>query len=100
MNYTLKKVGKEIHIDLQGRLTFADYGSFRELTELFAEHEAKECFLDLSQLEFIDSAGLGMLLIARDKIKIYEGNVILKGAQGQVKKMLCLGHFESLFKVV
>lgn len=100
MNYTLRTVGKEIHVDLKGRLTFADYSNFRELTELFGEHDTKECFMDLSELEFIDSAGLGMLLIARDKLRLQEGSVILSGAQGQVKKMLDLGHFDSLFKVV
>lgn len=100
MEYTVKKVGEEIHVDLAGRLTFSDYGLFKELTELFIEHNAKSCLLDLSNLEFIDSAGLGMLLIARDKIRMKNGDIALKGAHGQVKKMLDLGHFDSLFKVV
>lgn len=100
MDYAIKKVGEEIYIDLVGRLTFADYGSFKEITELFVEHNPKNCLLDLSNLEFIDSAGLGMLLIARDKMRMKNGDVTLKGAHGQVKKMLDLGHFDSLFKVV
>lgn len=100
MDYTIKNVGEEIYVELAGRLTFADYGSFKELTELFIENNPKNCLLDLSKLEFIDSAGLGMLLIARDKMRMKNGEVTLKGAQGQVKKMLDLGHFDSLFKVV
>jgi anti-anti-sigma factor len=100
VNYKVDAAGEEIHVELTGRLTFADYGSFKELTELFVEHELKNCLLNLSNLEFIDSAGLGMLLIARDKMRMKDGDVTLKGAQGQVKKMLDLGHFDSLFKVV
>ena len=100
MNYKLDKCGDDIHVELNGRLTFADYGSFKDLTELFIEHNPKSCFLNLSNLEFIDSAGLGMLLIARDKMRMREGDIILKGAQGQVRKMLDLGHFDSLFKLI
>ena len=100
MDYTLKSVGDEVHVEIRGRLTFADYGAFKELTEQFIEYSPANCLLNLSSLEFIDSAGLGMLLIARDKMRMKDGEVTLKGAQGQVKKMLDLGHFDSLFKVV
>lgn len=100
MNYKVDRQGNEIHVELSGRLTFADYGSFKDLTEIFIEHNPKSCLLNLSNLEFIDSAGLGMLLIARDKMRVRETDIILKGAQGQVKKMLDLGHFDSLFKLI
>ena len=69
------------------------------MTQMFIEHKTKNCFINLSELEFIDSAGLGMLLIARDKVRSVEGKIVLKGAQGQVKKMLDLGHFERLFQL-
>lgn len=99
MNYTCKTVGDAVVVDIKGRLTFADYSQFRELTELFTENKSRECQMVLDDLEFIDSAGLGMLLIARDKMRMQDGEVTLKGAQGQVKKMLDLGHFGSLFRV-
>jgi anti-anti-sigma factor len=99
VKYTYKSIGDAIHVDLRGRLTFSDYSQFRELTDVFTESNSKKCQMNLSDLEFIDSAGLGMLLIARDRLRMQDGDVILKGAQGQVKKMLDLGHFGSLFKV-
>lgn len=99
MHYTYESIGDAVHVNLSGRLTFADYSQFRELTEVFSETNSKKCQLDLAGLEFIDSAGLGMLLIARDRLRMQDGDVILKGAQGQVKKMLDLGHFGSLFSV-
>jgi anti-anti-sigma factor len=98
--YTLKTVGPKTEIDLKGRLTFADYSNFREMTEVLTEHKVKTCLINLSDLEFIDSAGLGMLLIARDKLRLNDGDVVLVAPQGQVKKMLDLGHFNSLFKMI
>lgn len=99
MNYTSKTIGDAVIVEIKGRLTFADYSQFRELTELFTEKKSRKCQLNLDDLEFIDSAGLGMLLIARDKMRMQDGEVTLHGAQGQVKKMLDLGHFGSLFRV-
>jgi len=95
----IKSIFKEAEIDLKGRLTFADYATFREITSIFNETEVSTCLFDLSHLEFIDSAGLGMLLIARDKLQSRDGQLVLKGAQGQVKKMLDLGRLDSLFKI-
>lgn len=99
MKYTCKSTGDSVQVDLSGRLTFSDYTQFRELTDSFAEQNLKMCKLNLSDLEFIDSAGLGMLLIARDRLRMRDGDVVLKGAQGQVRKMLDLGHFGSLFSM-
>ncbi len=97
MDYILRNTGIKTEIDLKGRLTFADYSTFREITQLFGESPNQSCMFDLSELEFIDSAGLGMLLIARDKLKSVDGDIILKGAQGQVRQMLDLGRFDTLF---
>lgn len=99
MIFTFKKVGPETVIDIRGRLTFSDYSNFREMTQMLTEYKTKNCQIDLTGLEFIDSAGLGMLLIARDKIRAVDGQISLIGAQGQVKKMLDLGHFDRLFQV-
>lgn len=99
MIYTVNSTGEKTQIELEGRLTFADYGTFREITKLFEENNSKSCEFSLDKLEFIDSAGLGMLLIAREKLHSNNGQVILKNARGQVRKMLDLGHLHSLFVI-
>lgn len=99
MIYTLKSEGPTTEIELKGRLTFADYSTFREITALFNESDVSKCFLNLGELEFIDSAGLGMLLIARDKLQSRNGQLVLRNAQGQVRKMLDLGRLDALFSM-
>lgn len=88
-----------MEIDLKGRLTFSDYSVFREISDYLNQFNPKTCLLNLEGLEFIDSAGLGMLLIVRDKVASKNGMVVLRNSQGQVKKMLTLGNFDSLFSV-
>jgi anti-anti-sigma factor len=97
--YTMRNEGPTTEIDLKGRLTFADYSIFREITAIFNDAEVDVCFFDLSGLEFIDSAGLGMLLIARDKLQSRNGQLVLRGAMGQVKKMIDLGRLDALFSM-
>lgn len=99
MIHTVKSSGQNIGIELKGRLTYTDYNNFKTVSDLFEKVEDEQCFLDLTDLEFIDSAGLGMLLLLRDKVSEKKGLVILKGAHGQVKKMLELGRFDSLFLI-
>jgi anti-anti-sigma factor len=99
MIYKIITTGLKAEIEFKGRLTYSDYSQFRQITSIIGEFNKQECTLNLSELEFIDSAGLGMLLLARDKIQECQGNIILLNPSGQVKKMVELGRFEALFTI-
>ncbi len=96
MIYNLKSSGTETEVELKGRLTYSDYNVFRQIADTLG---VQNCVFDLNGLEFIDSAGLGMLLLARDRIEECRGKIILRGAQDQVRKMIELGKFDDLFIV-
>jgi anti-anti-sigma factor len=87
--------GKEIL--LSGRLTFADHNNFRAIIAQFSEPGAKRFVLDLSGIDFIDSAALGMVLLARDTAISRGVHLILKGAAGQVKRIMEVAKFNTLF---
>ncbi|CAO5674701.1 MAG: STAS-domain containing protein [Holosporales bacterium] len=99
MIHTIKSSGQKITIQIKGRLTYTDYNSFRQISEMLGTTEGQQCSIDLSELEFIDSAGLGMLLLARDKVFEKKGTISLKGSHGQVRKMIELGKFDTLFLI-
>lgn len=90
--------GKSV-IECSGRLTFSNSTAFMRITEELKASEGKSWVLELSRLEFIDSAGLGMLLMARDVLGEHKGRLTLKGAQGQVSKALNLARFDELIQV-
>jgi anti-anti-sigma factor len=53
----------------------------------------------MSQLNFIDSSALGMLLLARESCEKAGGEVVLDKPQEYVDKVLRLCHFDLLFQV-
>jgi anti-anti-sigma factor len=55
--------------------------------------------IDLKDLDWIDSAGLGMLLLARETAAKNNLQLVLRAPQGDVKSLLKLGRFETLFDV-
>ncbi|MGA7807418.1 STAS domain-containing protein [Bradyrhizobium sp.] len=86
-------------IAVSGEFTFIDQGPFKDvITELF-QTKGAAVTIDLSKLEFIDSAGLGMLLLARDEAKKSERELILMHPAGQVKRMFSVTKFNKLFTV-
>lgn len=100
MIYELVKGDKKLHIFLKGHLTFSDCLIFRELTEHVRNENNVHYLIDLSELDFIDTAGLGMLILARDTIAQKNAKIQLKGLQGQVEKMLHFSQLNHLFSVI
>jgi len=85
---------------LSGEFTFTDHVAFREVADRLFETKDRSLVIDLSKLEFIDSAGLGMLLIAREEAGKANRNLSLRGPQGQVERMFSVTKFNTLFTIV
>lgn len=100
MIYNILDENNSVVVKIEDRLTYSDYGSFRQVTDAIGQTECESCILDLTKLDFIDSAGLGMLLLARDKSQERQCSISLRNASGQVRKMIDLGRFDSLFKII
>ncbi len=55
--------------------------------------------MDFTNIEFIDSAGLGMLLLAKDAVEQRQVRLVLRGANGQVAKMFSISEFDKIFSL-
>lgn len=84
-------------IALSGRLTFAENSDFRRMLNGLEQGGDGTVVLDLSALDFMDSTGMGMLLVVRDVMAGRGGQVVLRNAQGQVGRMLELAKFSDFF---
>lgn len=96
MDYDLKDTGLVYELALRGRLTFDGNERFRTIVDALATRQSHPLRIDVSQLEFIDSAGLGMLLLLRE---YQTGTVTLHAPQGQVKRLLAASRVDSLIPI-
>ena len=91
--------GAAFEVKLSERMTFSDNGSFRSLLDDIVKAGAKKCVFDLSGLASIDSAGLGMFVIALDQGKKQGWTLALRSPKGQVKTLLELAKFDKLLTI-
>jgi anti-anti-sigma factor len=80
-----------------GKFTFSDHTAFREVLEKIADKDVLRVTFHMEKMDFIDSTGLGMLLLALDATEDNHKPLIISGAVGQVKKMFELAKFNTLF---
>jgi HptB-dependent secretion and biofilm anti anti-sigma factor len=86
-------------VSISGEFTFTDHPAFKAIASRLLERQGKPIVIDLAKLEFIDSAGLGMLLIVRDEADKAGRRLVLRGPCGQVKRMFEVTKFDTLFTV-
>ncbi|AIB12793.1 STAS domain-containing protein [Azospirillum sp. YIM DDC1] len=99
MDYGIEDKEQETLVRLRGRLTFNDHAKLRALIREMLQNKAKRQVLDLSTLEFVDSAGIGMLLIAREEMANADKQLVLRSAAGQVKRVLTVAQLNKIVTI-
>jgi anti-anti-sigma factor len=91
--------GDRLVIHLTGMLTFDDHETFRSVVTSIVDSEAANVVMDLSGLSMIDSAGIGMLLLANDRAAKLNKQMRLRGVTGHVAKVVELSKIEQLIPI-
>lgn len=101
MEYSCSKSEDGFEVDLIGRLTFDEHTICRKLIGELTADESNNKIINLSKLEFIDSAGLGLLPRIQDACSKSGQTLSLKVPDdGQVQKMLQVARFDQLVPFV
>jgi len=100
MNYQIEDSAQETVCRLAGRMTFADHEAFREILTQVDDRQGRKMVFDLSALEFVDSSGLGMFIVARDAAMKMGRAFALRGARGDVRSLIAIAKFHKMFDIV
>jgi anti-anti-sigma factor len=84
---------------LKEQLTFADRDLFDGVIDKLLARGKRQVTVDLGGLEYMDSAGLGMLLTLRDRAERAQADVLIRNPQAEVRELLVLACFDSLFTI-
>lgn len=92
--------GSTLRIDLSGTLTVNDHSKFRSLIQSDDCAGKSLIVLNMEKIEFIDSAGMGMLLFATKASQDASWSLRILNPTGQVQKMIELAKLDKMLDVV
>lgn len=93
--------GAVAKLHMKGRFDFNVHRSFKAAYDpLLHEKGINTLEIDLSEVEYLDSSALGMLLLVRERAEAEGKHVVLARPSSTVAQILDIANFKKLFTVV
>lgn len=99
MKYNISDSGGGRILEFREQLTFADRVAVDAVIAQALAGTISTLAVDLERLDYMDSAGLGMLLTLRDRAGKSNIQIRLVKPRGDVKELLALACFDTLFTI-
>jgi anti-anti-sigma factor len=99
MEYSLVQEGDIQRVKFYGNLKASARTKMKEVMEIIPGSSSKQWDLDVTEFEYIDSSGLGMLIELQEIAQSNGIRVSISGANPLVRKMFDLSRFETLFTI-
>ena len=97
---TTRQVGDVTVIDATGRITLGEAASsFRDLIRDLATKGNKKILLNLSDVSYIDSSGIGEMVSSFTTVTNHGGQLKLLGLSKRVKDLLQITKLYTVFEV-
>ncbi|MBL4764146.1 MAG: STAS domain-containing protein [Colwellia sp.] len=88
----------KINIVVNERFDFSLHQQFRDAYSQCTTKKLNYA-LDLSQIEYMDSSALGMILLLKDHVDMYEGTLVILNPSDTVNKILTIAQFHRLMTI-
>lgn len=98
VNSKLSGDGKQFVIAIDERFDFSLHQQFRDCYNSLTTTDLTY-ILDLSKTEYMDSSALGMILLLKDHVQIYAGQLIISRPSDTVRKILEIAQFQRLMTI-
>lgn len=88
-------------IRLPSRFDYAYHRQFGEMYSPLVDNTAiREVILDFSQVEYLDSSALGMMVLMQKKFLAQAKKVKIKSARGATDEILKMANMQKLFEFI
>jgi len=100
MTSQYETLGNVLIVSLQGKLNSGNAGEAEAQILRHISQGANQLLLDLSELDYISSAGLRVVLIAAKRLRQSAGLLVLCGIQKPIREVFDLSGFLNILSVV
>ena len=100
MNYEKELIDNTLLLKLSGDLIGENNGP--GLVEVLNQHIIKgvnKCIIDISEVRYMNSSGIGVLITLLTKLRNKDGEVVLLNPSDQVKKLLVITKLNNIFSI-
>jgi anti-anti-sigma factor len=99
MDIRLRKSGQMSIVSIAGSIDASTADHITSFVDERISSGEKHLVIDLSEVEFMSSAGLRIILGALKEIRKQEGNLYLAGPQAGVERVLKMSGFSKIVKI-
>ncbi|MBT1710950.1 STAS domain-containing protein [Fulvivirgaceae bacterium PWU5] len=101
MNFNHQINGSKLSIRLSGDLIGEDNGAaVIEIVNNAIQEKALTCIIDISELRYINSTGIGVLITILTKFRNKGGEVYLMKPSENVQKLLVITKLNAIFQII
>jgi anti-sigma B factor antagonist len=101
MNFSHEIKGNKLKISLSGDLIGEDNGaSVIEVVSSAIQEKVLSCIVDISNLRYINSSGIGVLITILTKFRNKGGEVYLMKPSESVQKLLVITKLNAIFQII
>jgi anti-anti-sigma factor len=86
-------------LDITGDLTYANREQFKTSVEKIRQQGYRNLILNMADVRFVDSSGLGLLALVSQNFKLSQGHVSMLKPQSYVREIMILANIQKLIPV-
>ncbi|SPP65118.1 STAS domain-containing protein [Nitrospira lenta] len=94
-----RPIPNAVILDLNGDLTYAHRDAFKAAVEALRQKGCRHVILNMADVRFVDSSGLGLLALVSQNFKLNQGKVSMLNPQSYVREILGLANIPKLIPV-
>lgn len=95
----VRREGDAIIVALSGEIDLHNVPEVRQALVGACEEKPQRLVVNLEQVAYMDSSGIGTLVEAYRRVKTYEGKLVLVGVGSRVRSLFEITKLDKFFKI-
>lgn len=99
MEIVQRAVKEAVVLDVKGDLTYSNRAAFKSAVEQVKSRGCRHLIVNMEQVRFVDSSGLGLLVLVSQTFKLQQAQVSLLKPQSYVREILSLANIPKMIPI-